>query len=81
MIINYHSNIKSKRRNFRCCDVDKRGPCEGHFCPEIYFDGPLMNQRMKSLSVQWEWRDQGHGNRKGMLWVQLVRGTRFWPTE
>ena len=55
-------------------NLDKRGPSEGHFCPETYFEGPVMAQKMESISLQWEWRDQGHGNRKGMLWVQLVRG-------
>ena len=33
-----------------------------------------MAQKMKSVRMEWEWRDQGYGNRKGMLWVQLVRG-------
>ena len=51
-----------------------RGPDDGHFCPELYFEGPVMDQRMRSVSLEWAWRDQGHGNRKGMLWVQLVRG-------
>ena len=55
-------------------NLNKRGPEDGHFCPETYFDGPVMAQRMKSLNMEWEWRDQGFGNRKGMLWVQLVRG-------
>ena len=55
-------------------NLNKRGPQDGHFCPEIYFEGPVMAQKMKSLSLEWEWRDQGYGNRKGMLWVQLVRG-------
>ena len=52
----------------------KRGPDDGHFCPEIYFEGPVMVQRMRSVSMEWDWKDQGFGNRKGMLWVQLVRG-------
>ena len=55
-------------------NFNKRGPQDGCFCPEIYFDGPVMAQKMKSLNMEWEWRDQGFGNRKGMLWVQLVRG-------
>ena len=55
-------------------NFNKRGPQDGHFYPETYFDGPVMAQKMKSVRMEWEWRDQGYGNRKGMLWVQLVRG-------
>ena len=55
-------------------NLNKRGPEDGHFCPETYFDGPVMAQRMKSINMEWEWRDQGFGNRKGMLWAQLIRG-------
>ena len=55
-------------------NLNKRGPDHGCFCPETYFDGPVMAQKMKSINMEWEWRDQGYGNRKGMLWVQLVRG-------
>lgn len=55
-------------------NFNKTGPSDGHFCPEVYFDGPVMAQRMKSVRAEWDWRDQGYGNRKGMIWLQLLRG-------
>ena len=52
---------------------NKRGPRDGHFCPEPYFLSDVMNQRVRSLTMSFRWRDQGYGNRKGMLWIELMR--------
>ena len=51
----------------------KWGPSDGHFCPEPYFLSPVMNQRVRSVIMSFRWRDQGYGNRKGMLWIELLR--------
>eukprot|EP00092_Neocalanus_flemingeri_P030032 GFUD01032606.1.p1 GENE.GFUD01032606.1~~GFUD01032606.1.p1 ORF type:complete len:182 (+),score=32.11 GFUD01032606.1:136-681(+) len=51
----------------------KKGPRDGDFEPETYFDGPEMNQGAKSIKMNFKWRDQGHGNQKGQIWVQLIR--------
>merc|ERR1719228_49238 len=45
-------------------DFDKRGPYDGHWCPERYFDGPRLRRRVKTLKMWVSWKDQGFGNRK-----------------
>ena len=55
-------------------DFDIRGPNGGHWWPEPYFDGPVLTARVKNLSLSMEWKDQGWGNRKGEIFVSLVRG-------
>ena len=55
-------------------DFDLRGPESGHFCPETYFDVPIATRNgIKSVNIEWRWRDQGFGNRKGQIWLRLVR--------
>ena len=39
-------------------DFHKRGPYDGDFVPETYFDGPEMNQGAKSLKMNLQWKDQ-----------------------
>ena len=51
----------------------KYGPSDGHFCPELYFTSPVIHQRVGSITLTFRWKDQGFGNRKGMLWIELVR--------
>eukprot|EP00112_Aurelia_sp_Birch-Aquarium-sp1_P025452 Seg846.1 transcript_id=Seg846.1/GoldUCD/mRNA.D3Y31 product="hypothetical protein" protein_id=Seg846.1/GoldUCD/D3Y31 len=46
----------------------------GHYCPKRWFDSPPLPGRVKSITVSMEWKDQGYGNRKGQVWVQLMRG-------
>ena len=48
-------------------------PNDEHFCPDPYFLSPVMNQRVRSLTMSFRWKDQGWGNRKGMLWIELMR--------
>ena len=55
-------------------DFTVRGPPGGHWAPELYFDGPKLNKSIRKLTVSLEWKDQGWGNRKGEIFVQLVRG-------
>ena len=44
-----------------------------HWVPEEYFDGPILSSTVKRLSVLIEWKDQGWGNRKGEIFVKLMR--------
>ena len=60
---------------------NKRGPRDGHFCPEPYFLSDVMNQRVRSLTMSFRWRDQGYGNRKGMLWIELMRDGKMIATS
>ena len=49
------------------------GPSGGHWCPELYFDGPELSSTVKKLSLSAIWQDQGYGNRKGELFLKLMR--------
>ena len=50
-----------------------RGPSGGHWAPEPYFDGPRLTSTVKKLTMSLTWKDQGWGNRKGEIFVQLRR--------
>ena len=41
---------------------------------EIYFKGPLLEQKVRSLVMSVVWVDQGWGNKKGDIHVRLMRG-------
>ena len=49
------------------------GPYHGHFCPEKWFDGPLIKKYIRDIRISFIWKDQGFGNRKGQIWLKLVR--------
>ena len=50
------------------------GPSGGHWTPEEYFKGPALSRRVSKLTAQvTSWKDQGWGNRKGELFVKLMR--------
>jgi len=74
-ILPKYSRVVFKGKNF-----NKHGPRDGHWCPEHYFDGPLLTSRdvyrlrVASLKMSMKWLDQGYGNRKGEIFIQLVRG-------
>jgi len=55
-------------------DFKISGPRDGHFAPEIYFDIPIETAGLSTVIMSWEWQDQGWGNRKGQIWLQLIRG-------
>ena len=56
-------------------DFSIHGPGGGHWAPELYFDGPVLHRPVRTLSVCIDgWVDQGWGNRKGELFVRLMRG-------
>ena len=54
-------------------DFHKRGPDDGDFEPETYFDGPEMNQGAYSIKMNFQWKDLGWGNQRGQIWIQLMR--------
>lgn len=60
----------------RGADFRIRGPGGGHWAPELYFDGPSLTSTVKKLTMSVTWVDQGWGNRKGELFVKLVRPKR-----
>ncbi len=43
--------------------------------PELYFDGPILPSTVKKLSLSVVWKDQGWGNLKGEIFLQLMRQT------
>ena len=49
------------------------GPGGGHWVPELYFDGPILRSIVKELQVSVVWKDQGWGNRKGEIYMMLMR--------
>ena len=57
-------------------DFKIRGPSGGHWAPELYFDGPPLASAVKKLTMSLTWVDQGWGNRKGEIFVKLIRPTR-----
>ena len=50
------------------------GPSGGHWAPEPYFDGPVLSTHVRKLTMSLVWEDQGWGNRKGEIFVSLMRG-------
>ena len=45
-----------------------------YICPnELYFDGPVLSGSVKKLAMSVLWKDQGWGNKKGEIFVKLMR--------
>lgn len=59
----------------RGADFTIHGPRGGHWAPEPYFDMPPLTSIVKCLALSVKWRDQGWGNRKGEIFLQLMRPT------
>ena len=49
------------------------GPGGGHWAPELYFDGPILRSTVMELQLSVVWKDQGWGNRKGEIFMTLMR--------
>ena len=49
------------------------GPSRGHWAPELYFDGPILPSIVIELQASVVWKDQGWGNRKGEIYMKLMR--------
>ena len=54
-------------------DFRIQGPSFGHWAPELYFDGPLLSKAVRKLTMSLLWKDQGWGNRKGEIFMKLMR--------
>ena len=57
-------------------DFHIHGSREGHWCPEKYFDGPILAGNLLKLELSVVWKDQGWGNKKGELFAYLMRPSR-----
>jgi hypothetical protein len=44
-----------------------------HYCPDLYFEIGLITPGLKRVTMDWSWKDQGWGHRKGEIWLELVR--------
>ena len=51
------------------------GPWDGDFCPETYMDVPVLTRGLVSVKMSFRWKDQGYGNRKGNIWLRLIRSS------
>ena len=50
--------------------------CKGEFkriLVNLYFDGPELSLTIQKLDLSVTWHDQGWGNPKGELWLNLMR--------
>lgn len=54
-------------------DFNEYGPDYGHYFPEVWFDGPEIEGFVKQIEISFKWRDQGWENRKGKIWLQVIR--------
>eukprot|EP00794_Sanderia_malayensis_P000361 gene361-994_t len=68
------NEILPKFKRIRAKDFDKYGPSSGNWCPEKWFDGPRLKNKIKKITMSMRWVDQGYGNRKGEVWLKLMRG-------
>lgn len=52
-------------------DFHVSGP---YVCPdELYFDGPVLSGSVKKLAMSVSWKDQGFRNKKGEIFMKLMR--------
>jgi len=54
-------------------DFNIRGPGGGHWAPEDYFNSPPLTSSVRQFKTSLTWMDQGWGNRKGEIFVKLIR--------
>lgn len=67
-------NLLPKFLVMKGADFSIRGTGTGWGDVEPYFDGPVLQTAVKSLKVSVAgWKDQGWGNRKGIIFVRLMR--------
>ena len=54
--------------------IDATGPSgPGHsWQPSFHFDAPPFTSHLFMATISAYWRDQGWGNRKGEIWLELV---------
>ena len=51
------------------------GPNGDDWAPEPYFEGPVLTRKVRKLTLSVLWKDQGWGNRKGDIFISLMRGS------
>ena len=51
------------------------GPNGDHWAPKPYFEGPVLTRQVRKLTLSVLWKDQGWGNRKGDIFISLMRGS------
>ena len=56
-------------------DFDISSPNCGHCHPKLYFDGPILPSNVKDMELSVVWREKGHGDRNGKLFMKLMRPT------
>ena len=58
-------------------DLNKYQPyptnAENWFSPGTWFDVKIESLGLVAAKMEWRWKDQGWGNRKGEVWLELIR--------
>jgi len=54
-------------------NIDKRGAYAPHFLPIEYLKCPILETKVEKIDMSMNWKDQGWGNQKGRVWLQLCR--------
>ena len=47
---------------------------KGQESTQKWFDAPKFDAYVKKMIISFKWKDQGSGNRKGKIWLQIIRG-------
>ena len=68
-------SIESKVIEINGPNINETGPGgPGHsWQPSFYFDTPPFSSHLFIATISANWRDQGWGNRKGSIFIQLIR--------
>ena len=71
-------SIESKVIKINGPNINETGPGgPGHsWQPSFYFDTPPFSSHLFMATISANWRDQGWGNRKGNVYIQLMRPKR-----
>ena len=71
-------SIESKVIKINGPDINETGPSyPGHsWQPSFYFDTPPFTSHLFMATISANWKDQGWGNRKGSIYIQLMRPKR-----
>jgi len=64
-------HLQERFKDLEKPDFDLEGPY--HCEPVAWFDVPVEEKGLLFIKMKFEWRDQGWGNRKGLIWLRLLR--------
>ena len=70
------SHLQPTIQNLVGDSFQEYGPHDGNFVPLTYFDINVVTSGISSVAMQWQWKDQGFGNKKGQIWLRLMRNGR-----